>query len=259
MDVPDILARIVARKREELVTLAPTLPGLERRAADLSGRQRGFASSLRVRSIISPAIISEIKKASPSRGVLSENFQPIEIARGYELNGAAALSVLTDADFFQGSIADMVAARGSVGLPVLRKDFTIDESQIVEAAAYGADAILLIAAILTVDEMRRLREFANTLGLDVLVEVHDGEELSRVVDSGATLIGVNNRDLRSFNVRLETSLELAERMPATALRVSESGIFTREHIQLLRNAGYQAFLVGESLMRNPAALKELVQ
>lgn len=258
MDVPDILARIVARKREELAEMGPRLAELERRAADQVGRQRGFASRLRVRSVISPAIIAEIKKASPSRGVLSEDFQPIQIARSYELGGAAALSVLTDKDFFQGSLADLIAARGAVGLPVIRKDFTLEEKQIVEAAANGADAILLIAAILTTAEMRRLREFATSLGLDVLVEVHDGVELDRVIESGATVIGVNNRDLRTFEVKLETSLELAERIPATAVKVSESGIFTRDHITTLRAAGYQAFLVGESLMRDPSALKELV-
>jgi indole-3-glycerol phosphate synthase len=258
MDLPDILSRIVARKREEIIPLKPRMAELERRAADQIGRQRGFASSLRIRSVISPAIIAEIKKASPSRGLLSDDFQPVQIARTYELGGAAALSVLTDQDFFQGSLADMVAVRGAVGLPVLRKDFTISEMQIVEAAALGADAVLLIAAILTVDEMRRCREFSTSLGLDALVEVHDAEELDRAIASGATVIGVNNRDLRTFEVRLETSLELAEKMPATAVRVSESGIFTREHIDSLRAVGYQAFLVGESLMRNPAALKELV-
>jgi indole-3-glycerol phosphate synthase len=255
--VPDILARIVARKREEIEVLRPQEASLGRRAADMKGRQRGFASSLRVRAVISPAIIAEIKKASPSRGLLSTDFRPVEIARGYELGGAAALSVLTDADFFQGSIEDLAAARGAVGLPVLRKDFTLEPLQILEAAAHGADAILLIAAILDTRQMRELRELAGSLGLDTLVEVHDGEELSRAIDSGATIIGVNNRDLRSFNVRLETSLELAERMPAGALRVSESGIFTREHVDTLRAAGYEAFLVGESLMRNPAALREL--
>lgn len=258
MDLPDILSKIVARKREEIPLLDPRLAEFERRASDQLGRQRGFSSSLRIRSVISPAIISEIKKASPSRGILSENFDPVQIARIYELGGAAALSVLTDHDFFQGRIEDLVAARGAVGLPVIRKDFTISEKQIIEAAAHGADAILLIAAILTTAEMRRFREFANSLGLDVLVEVHDGEELDRVIDSGATIIGVNNRDLRTFEVKLETSLELASKMPANALRVSESGIFTRDHIETLRSAGYHAFLVGESLMRNPAALKELV-
>lgn len=258
MDVPDILAKIVARKHEELADLRPRLAELERRATDLKGRQRGFASCLRVRAVISPAVIAEVKKASPSRGVLSERFNPVEIARGYELGGAAALSVLTDRDFFQGSLEDMIAVRGAVGLPVIRKDFTLEESQIIEAAANGADAILLIAAILTTERLRHLREFACSLGLDALVEVHDAEELKRVIDSGANVIGVNNRNLRTFEVSLETSLALAEQMPTGVLRVSESGIFTREHVARLRAAGYEAFLVGESLMRNPAAIKELV-
>jgi indole-3-glycerol phosphate synthase len=258
MDVPDILAKIVARKREELVLLRPRQAELERRAADLVGKQRGFASSLRIRSLISPAIIAEIKKASPSRGLLTDDFRPTDIARAYELGGAASLSVLTDRDFFQGLLEDLVAVRRAVGLPVLRKDFTLEESQIVEAAANGADAILLIAALHDKGGLRRLREFAASLGLDALVEVHDAEELARVVDSGATVIGVNNRNLRTFELSLETSLTLAAAIPATAVKVSESGIFTREHIDTLRAVGYQAFLVGESLMKNPGALKELV-
>ena len=258
MDVPDILAKIVERKREELVLLRPRQAELERRAADLVGKQRGFASSLRIRSLISPAIIAEIKKASPSRGLLSDDFRPTDIARAYELGGAASLSVLTDRDFFQGSLEDLVAVRRAVGLPVIRKDFTLEESQIVEAAANGADAVLLIAALHDKGSLRRLREFAASLGLDALVEVHDAEELARVVDSGATVIGVNNRNLRTFEVSLETSLTLAAAIPATAVKVSESGIFTREHIDTLRAVGYQAFLVGESLMKNPGALKELV-
>jgi len=258
MDVPDILAKIVERKREELVLLRPRRAELERRAADLVGKQRGFASSLRIRSLISPAIIAEIKKASPSRGLLSDDFRPTDIARSYELGGAAALSVLTDRDFFQGSLEDLVAVRRAVGLPVLRKDFTLEEGQIIEAAAHGADAVLLIAALHDTGSLRRLREFAGSLGLDVLVEVHDADELAHVIESGATIIGVNNRDLRTFEVNLETSIALAAVIPATAVKVSESGIFTREHIESLRAVGYQAFLVGESLMKNPGALKELV-
>lgn len=258
MNVPDILAKIVERKKQELILLRPKSPEYERRAADLIGKQRGFASRLRVRALISPAVIAEIKKASPSRGVLSEDFQPVKIARSYELGGAAAISVLTDQDFFQGSLADMVAARASVGLPVLRKDFTLEELHVVEAAAHAADAILLIAALLSASDMRRLREFASSLGLDTLVEVHDELELAQAVESGATMIGVNNRDLRTFEVKLETSLALAEKIPVGVMRVSESGIFTREHVQTLRAVGYQAFLVGESLMKDPAALRELV-
>jgi indole-3-glycerol phosphate synthase len=250
--VPDILARIVARKQEELVELRPRLAELEKLAAANAGRQRGFRRSLAERP---PAVIAEIKKASPSRGVLAAEFRPVETALAYEAGGAAAVSVLTDRDFFQGALEDLEAVRAAVRLPVIRKDFTLNEAHVVEAAAHGADAILLIAALFTAADLRRLREIAASLGLDALVEVHDAEELARVADSGADLIGVNNRDLRSFEVRLETSLELAERIPATALRVSESGIFTREDVVRLSAAGYTAFLVGESLMKSgdPAA------
>ena len=258
MSIPDILAKIVDRKKQELLVLRPKVAEYERRAADLIGKQRGFASRLRVRALISPAVIAEIKKSSPSRGLLSPDFLPVKIARSYELGGAAGLSVLTDQDFFAGDLADLIAARDAVGLPVLRKDFTLEEAHVVEAAAHGADAILLISALLTMSELRRLREFATSLGLDTLVEVHDEMELAQAVESGATMIGVNNRDLRTFEVKLETSLLLADKIPAGVLRVSESGIFTREHVQTLRAVGYQAFLVGESLMKDPSLLRELV-
>jgi indole-3-glycerol phosphate synthase len=245
--VPDILARIVSRKHEELVELRPRLAELERQAAERVGQQRGFRKRL---AQDAPAVIAEVKKASPSKGVLAADFRPVETASAYEAGGASAVSVLTDRDFFQGSLGDLEAVRSAIGLPVLRKDFTLEEAHIVEAAAHGADAILLIAALFTAAEMRRLREFAQGLGLDALVEVHDGEELSRVIDSGADLIGVNNRDLRTFAVRLETSLDLAHRIPSHALPVSESGIFTRADVELLSGAGYRAFLVGESLMKS---------
>ncbi len=256
--VPDILARIVAHKRSELLERNADLQVLERAAADAVGRQRGFRRSLEAHA---PAIIAEIKKASPSKGLLSASFDPPSIARTYERGGAAALSVLTDEKFFQGGFADLEAARAAVQLPVLRKDFTIDPVHVLEAAARGADAILLIAAILETAEMRRFRELAGSLGLDALVEVHDGEELDRAIESGATIIGVNNRDLRTFEVRLETSLRLAERMPAGALTVSESGIHSAADVQLLRGAGYRAFLVGEHLMKaaDPAAALEALR
>ncbi len=260
MNAPGILAEIVARKKQELKALRPQLAEFERRAADQKGRQRGFFSSLRIRAVISPAIIAEIKQASPSRGLLTTDFRPTRTARSYELGGAAALSVLTDQDFFKGSLDDMVSVRGAVGLPILRKDFTIEELNIVEAAAWGADAILLIAALHDAIALRRLREFAASLGVDALVEVHDDTELKAALDSGATLVGVNNRDLRTFEVTLNTSLRLAALMPPNIFKVSESGIFTAQHIATLRQAGYQAFLVGESLMKAPdpaAALREL--
>lgn len=254
--VPDILSRIVEQKRRELKESAVD-PLLEQRAADSIARRRDFRTALEKAT---PAVIAEIKKGSPSKGVFTESFHPAVIAAQYEAGGAAALSVLTDQSFFFGSFADLQEARDVVGLPVLRKDFTIDERHIVEAAAYGADAILLIAAILTVDEMRRFRELAASLQLAALVEVHDAEELARAVDSGAEILGVNNRDLHTFRVSLETSLRLAECIPAGALRVSESGIHSADDVRLLQGAGYQAFLVGEHLMLSPdpaAALRAL--
>jgi indole-3-glycerol phosphate synthase len=250
--IPDILARIVARKREELAAVYAVSADLEIRAEARRDGRRSFASALRARK---PAIIAEIKKASPSKGILSHDFQPVHTAIAYQAGGAAALSVLTDRDFFQGSLADLEAARAAVRLPVIRKDFTIAPVHVVEAAAHGADAILLIAAILTAREMRDLRELAERYGLDALVEVHDAEELRPALESGARLVGVNNRDLRTFEVKLETSLELAARIPADVLKVSESGIHNSDDVHRLVDAGYSAFLVGEHLMKSgdPAA------
>jgi len=258
--VPDILARIVARKREELPAVQASSAQLEKAAAArlaTSVSPRSFAGALNTHR---PAIIAEIKQASPSKGLLSQDFQPAKTAQAYERGGAAALSVLTDRDFFQGSLADLATARAAVNLPVLRKDFTISPLHVLEAAAHGADAILLIAAILTVREMRDFRELATRYGLDALVEVHDVEELRPALDSGARIVGVNNRNLRTFEVKLETSLELASLMPSDILKVSESGIHEAGHVRELMNAGYSAFLVGEHLMKagDPAeALRRL--
>jgi len=209
-----------------------------------------------------PAIIAEIKKASPSRGILQPDFHPAFLAHAYEEGGAACLSVLTDHEYFQGSLRDLEAARAAVTLPVLRKDFVIDPVQIFEAAAHGADCILLIAAILDSGAMRRLREVAADAGLAALVEVHDQDELQMAIDSGAEMIGVNNRNLQTFEVTVDTSLRLSYLMPADVIRISESGIHTRADIDLLSGAGYQAFLIGELLMRSAdaaAALKTLVK
>lgn len=197
-----------------------------------------------------PAIIAEIKKASPARGLLTEEFEPARIARDYEHGGAAALSVLTDEKFFCGSLSDLREARNAVTLPVLRKDFIISELQILEAAATGADAILLIAAVLDEDQLRRFREFASQFLLAALIEVHDRDELAKAVDSGASIIGVNNRDLHTFETRVETSLDLARHIPPNVVAVSESGIRDRSQVRLLFDAGYRAFLVGEHLMRS---------
>jgi indole-3-glycerol phosphate synthase len=240
--VPDVLSRIVERKRSALKRVTGSPPAPERHE-----KQRGFKEALEARR---PAIIAEIKKASPSKGVLSEDFDPVRLAQAYEAGGAAALSVLTDEEFFQGSLTHLTSAREAVRLPVLRKDFTIDDYHVLEAAAHGADAILLIAAILTCDEMRRFRELAATHGMAALVEVHDESELEPALASGAGIIGVNNRNLHTFEVTLETSLRLSERIPAHILKVSESGIRSRSDVKKLLDAGFQAFLVGEHLMRS---------
>lgn len=256
--VPGVLSRIVEQKRVELAARVGGRAHWEALAASRRDR-RPFSAALRARR---PAIISEIKKASPSKGVLSNDFDPERIAMTYARGGAAALSVLTDERFFQGSLADIGTARAACVLPVLRKDFTIDEFHVVEAAAHGADAILLIVAILSVAELTRFRELAERYHMDALVEVHDQEELGRALDSGARMVGVNNRNLNDFSVSLETSLRLAARMPAGVFKVSESGIHTAQDVRTLVEAGYQAFLVGEHLMRAPdpaAALQALLQ
>jgi indole-3-glycerol phosphate synthase len=228
-------------------------------------RPRGWAAGLRKAAKEGPAVIAEIKKASPSKGLIRADFDVEWLAHRYRAGGAAALSVLTDEPFFQGSLRNLERASAAVPLPCLRKDFIVDEYQIVEARAHRADAILLIAAALTDQEMKGFAAQAHGLLLDVLVEVHTGEELDRVLDAlgetGADAIGVNNRDLKTFDVRLERSLELSYRIPATVVRVAESGIGTAEDICRLFTAGFHAFLIGESLMRQPdpgAALKELL-
>lgn len=265
--VPDILARIVEHKRAELVRDSARRGDLERRAAarcegnaasdEGKKDQRDFRLALTARP---PAVIAEIKKASPSKGVLAGQFDPASIARLYASGGAAALSVLTDRQYFQGSIDDLEAARAAVSLPVLRKDFTLDEFHVIEAAAHGADAILLIAALLEEEELRRFREFAAQYRMAALVEVHDTSELETALASGAEILGVNNRNLHTFDVTLETSLRLAEKIPASVVKVSESGIHSRADVMRLSQAGFHAFLVGEHLMKSadPAAsLKEL--
>lgn len=254
--VPDILARIVAKKRDELARPADTSTW-ERDAARCLSTRRDFRAAL---SAHSPAIIAEIKKASPSKGLLAGEFDPARIAAQYAAGGAAALSVLTDESFFQGSLDDLRRARAATHLPVLRKDFTIAPQHVLEAAAHGADAILLIAAILTEREIRDFREAAARFRMAALVEVHNRAELDIAIAAGADLIGVNNRNLSTFEVTLETSLALAPHMPAGAIAVSESGIRDARDIALLRAAGYSAFLVGEHLMRSPdpaAALGKL--
>jgi indole-3-glycerol phosphate synthase len=254
---PDILARIVARKHEELAAAETPAADLRRLAEAARPAKRDFAAALRAAP---PAIIAEIKKASPSRGVLLEDFHPADLASLYQSGGAAALSVLTDRDFFQGSLLDLGAARAATGLPVIRKDFTVAEYHVLEAAAHGADAILLIDAILDQTQLRAFRQLAAELGMGALVEVHDARELDIALESGAEILGVNNRDLRTFNVSLETSESLAPRIPAGVTRVSESGIFSADDVQRLTVAGFHAFLVGEHLVKSAdpaAALRQL--
>ncbi len=244
----------MSQKREEL-RLAAASP-MELRAAGEAqrGGRRDFPGALRAKK---PAIISEIKKASPSKGLLAPDFRPADLARQYEQGGAAAISVLTDREFFQGSLDDLRLARAACTLPVIRKDFTLTDYHVLEAAAVGADAILLIVAILDDEALRSLREMAESFGMAALVEAHNEQELDRAVGSGARIIGVNNRDLNTFQVSLETSERLAKRISADAIKVSESGIFSADDIQRLMNAGYDAFLVGEHLVKSGDAAKAL--
>jgi indole-3-glycerol phosphate synthase len=248
----------VSHKREELRAAAVPASDLRHAAESRRSQRRDFAAALRSKR---PAIISEIKKASPSKGVLVEDFRPAELARQYEQGGAAALSVLTDREFFQGSPDDLRAARAACTLPVLRKDFTLTEYHVLEAAALGADAILLIVAILDDAELRGLRELAAGYGMAVLVEAHTAHELDRALRSGAAMVGINNRDLNTFHVSLDTSIALAKDIPSGVIKVSESGIFTAEDIRRLMDARFDAFLVGEHLVKSgdaAQALRELV-
>ena len=225
------------------------LPHLERQAA--AHRPRGFARHLRAAARTRPAVIAEIKKASPSRGLIRADFRPTELARSLASAGAAALSVLTDTEFFGGSLADLEAVSATVDIPCLRKDFLLDPFQVLEARAAGADAVLLIVAALTDEQLSLLHTFARDLDLDVLVEAHDATEIQRAVDAGAEIIGVNSRDLRSFVVDVNRLLDLCNLLPNEVLRVAESGIRTADDIDHLRAGGYEAFLIGETLMRQP--------
>lgn len=228
---------------------ASSIRALEQAAA--AHQPRGFACALRQRAASGPAVIAELKKASPSKGLIRPDFDPALLAAGVARGGAAALSVLTEELFFQGSLHNLEVASQACNLPCLRKDFIVDEFQLLEACAHRADAILLIAAALNDLELRRLASQAHALQLDVLCEVHTAEELDRVLDLDCEAVGVNNRDLKTFEVRLEVSLDLAARLPSAAVRVSESGIETADDMNRLRAAGFDAFLIGESLMRQP--------
>ncbi len=250
-DTPDILKKICHRKSQEVLAREERLP-LQQLAADAraAAPTRGFAAALEaLAGLGQPAVIAEIKKASPSKGVLREDFRPAEIAESYARGGAACLSVLTDVDFFQGSDAHLQQARAACALPVIRKDFIIDPYQVYEARAIGADCVLLIVACLGDAQLRELSDLAHELGMDVLVEVHDGEELNRALRVPGRLIGINNRNLRTFEVSLQTTLGLLDAIPQDRLLVTESGILGPEDVTRLRERGVHAFLVGEAFMR----------
>jgi indole-3-glycerol phosphate synthase len=250
-DTPDILKTILTKKTEEVARRKLNMPiSALQEIANSASSPRGFYHSLRSRADAhKPAIIAEIKKASPSQGVIRENFQPVEIAQDYAMNGASCLSVLTDKEFFQGSEANLQMVRDRCPLPVIRKDFMIDPYQIYESRALGADCVLLIAAALTDSVMQELNTLATSLGMDVLVEVHDAEEMQRALTLDTKLIGINNRNLRTFQVSLQTTLELKNAVPADRLVVTESGIHTQEDVKLMLDNGIYTFLVGEAFMR----------
>ena len=261
-DCPDVLLRIIRHKAREVAERAERTPmRVLGERAEAQAAPRGFAAALRSRIAAGqPAVVAELKKASPSKGVLREDFDPDRIARDYAAGGAAALSVLTDEAFFQGADRHLVQARAASGLPVLRKDFTIDAWQVYEARALGADCILLIVAALGDAHLNELAGLAVHLGMDVLIEVHDASELERAAHLESPLLGINNRNLRTFETTLDTTLDLLDRIPPGRTVITESGIHTRADIARMRAAGVHGFLVGEAFMRaeRPGArLREL--
>lgn len=249
----DILTRILARKHEEVALRKKQISQAQliELCNDLPD-PRGFLQAMQIKiSKNLPAIIAEVKKASPSKGVIRENFIPSDIALSYEQAGAACLSVLTDVDFFQGSDAYLMQAHDVCGLPILRKDFIVEEYQLYESRALGADCVLLIVAALNDAQLRNYAQLAKMLQLDVLLEVHDEYELQRALQVDVPMIGINNRNLRTFEVSLETTLKLMLQIPNNRLIVTESGILTRADVALMKNNGIHAFLVGEAMMRAP--------
>ena len=257
-----VLDRIVAATRARVAESrrSADLRELERRAEQHV--PRGFRKALDSKGRDGIAVIAELKKASPSKGLIRASFDPVELARELEAAGAVALSVLTDEEFFQGSLENLRKASATVAIPCLRKDFIIDEFQLLEARANSADAVLLIVAALTQKELETLAHGARKHGLDVLCEAHDAAELQRALDAGCDLIGVNTRDLRTFRVDLQTAFDLAPKFSAAVVRIAESGIHSADDVARLRAAGYHAFLVGESLMRAESpgdALRELLR
>ena len=257
----DILNKIIATKVTEVAAAKANI-SLEaiKQAALAASAPRDFIGSIRAKIAQNKAaVIAEIKKASPSKGVIRADFQPAEIAKSYETGGAACLSVLTDVEYFQGSADYLKAARAGCNLPVLRKDFMIDAYQVYEARAMGADCILLIAAAIDLAKMRELETIAHQLGMAVLVEVHNGEELDLAMQLTTPLLGINNRNLRTFEVTLQTTLDLLARIPKDKIVVTESGIFTTDDVALMRKNNVHTFLVGEAFMRQPEPGAELAK
>jgi len=245
----DVLSEIIAKKRERVLVASELVPlaQLQDLASRRSAVPHAFSNALRSDGI---NVIAEFKRRSPSKGIIRPDADVFQIVKSYQAGGAAAISVLTEEDYFSGSLEDLRVVKATVRLPVLRKDFVFDEYQVYESAAAGADAILLIVAALDDELLLMLRRLAeDELGIDALVEVHTREEMRRAVACDARLIGVNNRDLRTFGVSLETSLSLAREAPSDALLISESGLRNRDDLQLLHSAGYRGFLIGETLMR----------
>ena len=250
-DTPTILKKILSRKHEEVAERSAkiSLAVLHEQASDMPAC-RGFAAAMQSKVAQDlPAVIAEVKKASPSKGVICENFDPVRIARSYEKGGAACLSVLTDIDFFQGSDDFLRQAHSATPLPLLRKDFVVDPYQIVEARALGADCILLIAAALAPQQMAELHDLALDIGLDVLLEVHNAQELDAALTLSTPLIGINNRNLHTFSTQLETTFNLLDKIPQDRLVITESGIHTIDDVMAMRGHGVNAFLVGEAFMK----------
>ena len=248
MDAPNVLKKIAAYKVDEVADLKArtTIEALRKQAAALP-RPRGFEAA--IKAATGPALICEVKKASPSKGVIREDFDPVAITKAYKAGGATCLSVLTDGPGFQGSVEIFSAVRTITDLPLLRKDFLLDPIQVAESAALGADCILIIMGMIDDDTAKALYDEAAALGLDALIETHDEEELTRAVKLGGAMIGINNRDLRTFNTTLDTFTTLAPKTPKGCTLIAESGIFTRDDIELLAEHGAQGYLIGESLMR----------
>jgi len=263
-DTPDILKKIILRKEQEIIERKQILTEsqLVEQASESQNTlpTRGFVHSMQQRiNNQQAAVIAEVKKASPSKGVMRENFIPAEIAKSYEKGGASCLSVLTDIDFFQGSDAYLQEARSACNLPVIRKDFIVDTYQVYEARAMGADCILLIVAVLSDEQIATLYQLAIDLNMDVLIEVHDETELQRSLPLGAVLVGINNRNLRNFETSLNTTIDLLEQIPSDRIVVTESGIHNAADVQLMRDNQVNAFLVGEAFMRADEPGEELVK